>query len=115
MKKTLILITALFQLFIAQISFAADSPAMKITEIKTWGSMDLVLVTTSYQGGESIDSTCNNKIWEINASDSEGKKRVFSMLLTAYTTGKNVKFWYESGDCSSLSNAQKSGVIRLVQ
>ena len=96
------------------ISIAADSPAMKVTEIKTWGNMDLVHVTTSYLSSESISSSCENNIWEIIASDSEGKKRVFSMLLSAYTAGKTVKFWYESDDCGTF-NTQKTSVIRLVQ
>ncbi len=117
-KSILKKITAAFAIAVSlysQTSFAADSPVMKITEVKTWGGMDLVIINTSYQGSEAISSSCSKTIWQITADDPEGKKRMFSMLLAAYTADLDVRFWYDADDCSSMSNAQKSSVMRLVK
>ena len=99
----------------SQAILAADSPVMKITEIKTWGSMDLLIIKTSYQGTETISSSCNKTTWQVIADDPEANKRMFSMLLAAYTADLDVRFWYDADDCGSLSNAQKTGVMRLVK
>ncbi len=114
LKKAVMALVLAFSIC-SQTSFAADSPVMKITEIKNWGNQDLVIVKTSYQGAESITSSCSKNTWQIIATDPEGKNRQFGLLLAAYTADLDVRFWYDADDCSSMSNAQKSSVVRLVK
>ncbi|OUS03839.1 hypothetical protein A9Q81_06840 [Gammaproteobacteria bacterium 42_54_T18] len=97
-----------------QTAYAANSPSMTIEKVKVWGS-GFVVVSVAYESGGDIVSTCgNHNEWEISGSDADGMQRLYSLLLTAYTTGKKVGFWYDTGDCG-VGGSQRSTVGWLAE